>query len=1083
MESGIASCFDDEFMGTILGEFLDESQGYLTDLNDNLLVLDELVSALDDTESPQVDLELLNTMFRAAHSMKGLSAMLQLDDINRLTHNIENVFDAARNNSLSIRREVVDVMFQAFDRLTGMVSLLSEPGGEELPCDEIITEIQMLLDDIGVADSHSNRDEPADESQGPAEDSPAHADGAKLERAPEETAATDDDSLPLAGETTSDPTMEESSLEDDPFADVTDEIDLSDKYLSIFLEESETSLDALSEVMLADDHEVLIDRALVLCHQVKGAAATVRLNRVAKLSHFMEDLLQQLRDDGHAITTDVVDAVIFSIDSLRTYLQMVKNDSVSTDTLAEAYRQLKHAHAVVFSTETGTGPEAGTDNRAAAKDDDGTPAQEPEPTEVARADHLTDSERSRAAAAAPSGQSALLGMVLFEDQLPLVELKAKLVIERLTAMGDLFYCDPDESQLEETTGMTCLVFGVASECHPEFVRRQIDLAGVVDIKLETVAPPQPDGSPANSSVESASPLGAAAAADSSDASSPNSATAPPADSSARPSAAPSHDSETGRGADTCPVTSASPVPEPAAPVAAPPAAAVAQSSAQSAAPLAGSPRPPEKAPATNRAQNKPAETIRVDIDRLDQLMNLAGQLVINKARFGQISGKLKGLSKHRQGSASLTNIEDSLSRLLADTSELGERSSGDLVYVQSVNCYAEQIRADLEIVRGDMTQLFEARNLLNDLSEAVHQLDRVSDGIQTSVMDTRMVPIGPLFGRFKRVIRDITRMNGKEIQLVIRGEKTELDKRMIDELGDPLIHMIRNSADHGIESPEEREAAGKPRQGTVTLDAFHRGNRILIQVRDNGKGLDSEKIREKAIAKGIISAADAERLTPQQTYQLIWEPGFSTAEQITEVSGRGMGMDIVRSKIEQISGTVELDSQVGIGTTITIKLPLTMAILPSLLTVVSGSVYAVPVESVVEIVRFKRTELVTVHGHKAARVRGRVVSVVELSEVLEWNEAPHSDEPFPEDITLVIIGSEESELALSVDDLLGEEDIVIKSLAENFRNVSGIAGASILGDGRVSLILDVSALLDLVCSSKPSGNAEVARAGLSLSGN
>ncbi len=1056
MESGIASCFDDEFMGTILGEFLDESQGYLTDLNDNLLVLDELVSGLDDTETPQVDLELLNTMFRAAHSMKGLSAMLQLDDINRLTHNIENVFDAARNNTLSIRREVVDVMFQAFDRLTGMVGQLSEPGDEELPCDEIIADIQKLLDDIAVADSDATANEPSEESHHPAEGSTPHTDGDTSpdapEDAPEETAATDDGSVPLADRTTDGPTAGPPSLEDDPFADVTDEIDLSDKYLSIFLEESETSLDALSELMLADDQEKLIDRALVLCHQVKGAAATVRLNRVAKLSHFMEDLLQQLRDDGHAITAAVVDAVIFSIDSLRTYLQMVKNDSVSTDTLAEAYRQLKCAHTSVFSAETGPG--AGADDKATAESDASASAQMPEPTDDSRAILLTDDVRSRAAAAAPPGQSALLGTVRFEDQLPLVELKAKLVIERLTAMGDLFYCDPEEKQLEETTDMAGLVFGIASECHPEFIRRQIDLAGVVDIALEVVASPQPEKTSRNSSAGSSPSPDVASGTDS--------PAGPPADSK--------RGEEAGQATDASPATSASPVPEPAA-------------ADQPAAPPSRKPDQPETTPATNRAPNKPAETIRVDIDRLDQLMNLAGQLVINKARFGQISGKLKGLSKHRQGSASLTNIEDSLSRLLADTNELGERSSGDEMYVQSVNCYAEQIRADLEIVRGDLTQLYEARNLLNDLSEAVHQLDRVSDGIQTSVMDTRMVPIGPLFGRFKRVIRDITRMNGKEIQLVIRGEKTELDKRMIDELGDPLIHMIRNSADHGIESPEEREAAGKPRQGTVTLDAYHRGNRILIEVRDDGKGLDPEKIREKAISKGIISAADAERLTPQQTYQLIWEPGFSTAEQITEVSGRGMGMDIVRSKIEQISGTVELDSQVGVGTTITIKLPLTMAILPSLLTVVSGSVYAVPVESVVEIVRFKRTELVTVHGHKAARVRGRVVSVIELGEVLEWNEAPHSDEAVPEDITLVIIGSEGNELALSVDDLLGEEDIVIKSLADNFRNVSGIAGASILGDGRVSLILDVSALLDLVCHSKSTGTTEAARAGLALAGS
>ena len=185
---------------------------------------------------------------------------------------------------------------------------------------------------------------------------------------------------------------------------------------------------------------------------------------------------------------------------------------------------------------------------------------------------------------------------------------------------------------------------------------------------------------------------------------------------------------------------------------------------------------------------------------------------------------------------------------------------------------------------------------------------------------------------------------------MINGEKTELDKRMIDELGDPLIHMVRNSADHGIESPEVRDAAGKPAQGTVTLDAFHRGNSIVIQVPDDGKGLDADRILAKAIEKGLVTEADAERMTPQQIYQLIWEPGLSTAEKVTEVSGRGMGMDIVKSKIEELNGTVELDSEPGQGTTFTIKLPLTLAILPSLMVEIDGDVFAMPVESVVEIV-------------------------------------------------------------------------------------------------------------------------------------
>jgi two-component system chemotaxis sensor kinase CheA len=328
-------------------------------------------------------------------------------------------------------------------------------------------------------------------------------------------------------------------------------------------------------------------------------------------------------------------------------------------------------------------------------------------------------------------------------------------------------------------------------------------------------------------------------------------------------------------------------------------------------------------------------------------------------------------------------------------------------------------------------------------------------------MGTRMVPIGPLFARFKRVVRDITRTNQKQIELVIRGEKTELDKRMIDELGDPLIHMVRNSADHGVELPAVRVAAGKPAQGVVVLAACHRGNSIVIQVSDDGKGLDPAHLRQKAVERGIICASDAERLSEAESLALIWEPGFSTAEKVTEISGRGMGMDIVRSKIEQLNGSVELTSRRGEGTTFTIRLPLTLAILPSLLVRIDGDVFAVPLDAIVEIVTIEPGDLRTVHRRETARVRDRIVSVVRLKELFDWR--CDADEAAADDgrITLVVVAADGREIGVVVDRPLGEEDVVIKSIAENFRNVPGIAGASILGDGRVSLILDPSALLDM----------------------
>ncbi len=928
--------FDDDFMATMLGDFLDESQGYLSNLNDNLLTVEELVNADADAGNLEVDLDLLNEMFRDAHSLKGLSAMLQLSDINGLTHKIENVFDAARDRSLSVDRNVVDLMFQSLDHLADMVEILKDPTRDEVEFGAVVEGIEQLLEGAG-----------ANKTQGSAE---------SVEKAMEEIQA---ETPSAQAETPSAPPVPVD--EPDPLADATDESEIPDKYLSIFIDETEESLDTLIEILVGDG-EKEVDPVLVVCHRIKGSAASIGLNRAAKLTHLMEDLLHDLRLKAEMITQDISDALMFAADELRAYNHRLKAGEQGEDQFGKAYQALR---AVQLGTAVQTAS---------------APTGQDDTTAVAAPTCLTEPEREQLAAAAPGGAPALTGLVVFELGLPLAEFKAQLVCERLDELGDLFHCVPDKAQLESANGCEKLVFGLVTERTNEEVRGLIDVEGVERIELEAVATKSE-----KAKTDASSPL--------------------PSDEPVKPS-------------------------------------------------------PASREPAEQANKNRPTETLRVDIERFDHLMNLAGELVINKSRFGQIGEEFKGLMARKQSATCLANISGALDRILGDTGDLIDCPSNTGAALQEIQSYVRQIQRDLEVVQVDFDQLSHARTLVNDLGDAVHQLDRVSDGIQKTVMDTRMVPIGPLFGRFKRVIRDITRSNGKSIKLSIRGDKTELDKRTIDELGDPLIHMVRNSADHGVESPEERLAAGKPEEGNVVLDAFHRGNRIFIQVQDDGKGLDPEKLKIKAIEKGIITEQDADRLTRQQALQLIWEPGFSTAEKITEVSGRGMGMDIVRSKIESLSGIIELDSELGVGTTITIKLPLTMAILPSLLSVISGDVFAVPMESVSEIVSVTEKDMKTVLGVSTARIRGRVISVVELNELLRCDHQSSTTRVCGER-TLVIVGIEGRELGLVVDDLLGEEDIVIKSLAENYRNVPGIAGASILGDGRVSLILDVAALVDM----------------------
>ncbi len=908
--------FDDEFLATMLGDFLDESQEYLSRLNENLLVLDELV----DEGEPEFDPDMLNEMFRDAHSLKGLSGMLQLDDINRLTHRIENVFDAARNGQLDLTRQAVDLVFEALDKLTQMVDRLKDPSVEKVEYEAVVEGIRQLLEDAGNAP-------------------PCPCPNASKE---EEALVESTEGTPIAAVSS-----EEGTSPDNPLEGVTDDTDIPDKYLSLFIAETEESLDGLSELLVGDEVSDL-KPLLVICHRIKGAAASIGLHRCAALAHAMEDLLQQRHEASEPLTPDIVDAMLSAVDAIRDFIERLRADKPLEDRFPAAYTALQKA----------TGAKEPTAQAA-------TPA---EPTATARA-RLTSEDRQAIYTARPAQRPALAGAVTFASDLPLAGMKASLVCNRLAGLGQLFAVAPSEEELPQLDDVPLLRFGLATDRGKEEVAAAMDVEGVVDIVLEEL-PEETTG-------------------------------------------------------------------EDIAPAAAKPA------------PPASSQRARDR-----RSSDRPAETVRVDIDRLDQLMNLTGQLVISKARFSQLCEQLKSMSSRKQSLHALSSLE---SRLEGVVDELDSTEETDLHVLRA---HVGSMRRDFEAIRAEIEQLLKSRPVVNELSEAVHQLGRVTDGIQKSVMDTRMVPVGPLFSRFKRVIRDITRSNGKNIRLVIRGEKTELDKRMIDELSDPLIHLVRNAADHGIESPSDREAAGKPAQGTVTLDAFHRGNQIHIRVRDDGRGLDPERIRAKAVAKGILSAQDAQRLSDAQTFKLIWEPGFSTAEKITEVSGRGMGMDIVRSKIERINGSIELESEPGQGTTISIILPLTMAILPSLLTVIRDDVFAIPIEAIVEIVRASRRDLATVRGAKTARVRGRIIPIVELERIFQWHGPAAATAPPTDEWTLVIVGSGQNEIGLAVQDVLGEEDIVIKSLAENYRNVEGLAGASILGNGRVSLILDVPTLID-----------------------
>ena len=386
------------------------------------------------------------------------------------------------------------------------------------------------------------------------------------------------------------------------------------------------------------------------------------------------------------------------------------------------------------------------------------------------------------------------------------------------------------------------------------------------------------------------------------------------------------------------------------------------------------------------AKNKGRALVRVDAEKLDSLLNLVGELVINKTRLQQI-----GLS-----------------------------------------------------------------NQLQELSEATEQMDRVTTDLQGIVMKLRMVPVGNVFNRFPRMVRDLSHSLGKEINLIIQGEETEMDRTVIDEIGDPLVHLLRNSIDHGIEKPEERIAAGKNPVGEVRLIARHEGNNILLMVTDDGKGLKPEVIKQKALEKGLVTKTELDAMEPNEILKLIFMAGFSTAETVTDVSGRGVGMDAVRTKIENLGGALELDSTPGQGTRVRIRLPLTLAIIQALLVQVHEETYAIPLGSIDSTINITPEDIRTIQQQEVILLRGQIIPLVRLGRSLGILDAAGFEDG--QELYVVIVQSGDHKIGLLVDALVGQQEIVIKSLGKILTGIRQIAGATILGDGQVVLILDVNAL-------------------------
>ncbi len=705
----------------------------------------------------------------------------------------------------------------------------------------------------------------------------------------------------------------------------------TNQYMDMFLDESHEHLQSLNDGLLglednAEDLSIL-NEIFRNAHTLKGMSATMGYNKIAELTHEMEDVLDMLRKEQLKVTGDIIDTLFKCIDSLEQMINNVANgdpeDLIDVSDLVAKLTSIMRGEKAPAAEASTPAPAAQDPANTAAPvaADSGIPVE------------LSDTEKNVITEATKKGMHGIYLKVTLAESCLLKSARSYMVMNALEELGEVIRTIPPAEDLEQEAFERSfeVILITASE------EEQIHDAVIGISEIET----------AETQIIN---LGATSA---------------PA---ATPTPAPAVEQKS---SSTAPATAP-------APAAAPKSSAPANKPAAHA---GGS------APANAAAQKKShaGQSVRVDIEKLDTLMNLMGELVINKVRLEQIG------QTHR----------------------------------------------------------------LSELTETLEQMDRVTTDLQNIVMKVRMVPVSQVFNRFPRMVRDVTKELNKEINLTIEGEDTELDRTVIDEIGDPIMHLLRNSLDHGIEMPDEREAKGKPRIGEVGLIARHEGNNVVIMVTDDGKGIDADIIRHKAVEKGLFTQEEVDAMDDADAVRIVFLPGFSTAEKISDISGRGVGMDVVKSKIESLSGQVDVETHVNEGSIFKIKLPLTLAIIQAMLVQVQAEMYAIPLASIDSTLSIQPSDISTVQNNEVIVLRGEIIPIIRMEESLM---VPHVKDT--KELFVVVVHAGDSKAGIVVDKLIGQQEIVIKTLGNLFMGLKMFSGATVLGDGRVALILDVATMLN-----------------------
>ncbi len=701
------------------------------------------------------------------------------------------------------------------------------------------------------------------------------------------------------------------------------------QYLEIFIDETEEHIQSLSDNIMAleqePDNKDVVNEIFRAAHSLKGMAGTMGFKRMQHMTHDMENVFQEVRNDTIKVNSDMIDLLFQCLDAIEGYLENIKetsdegtNDNEAIIRKLNGFLEHAEAEAAHASGEPETAAEAApAESESAAESSDGKHFSEVE---------LDESDKKKLQAALDSGHHVYGMTVYIRKDCLLKAARAFLVFKAVEEFAEIIVYSPSSQDIED-----------------EKFENDFSIFFTTDAELDKVLA----AAKAVSEIENA--------------------VADEITEEFLKEEKPEHAAESE-----------------------PKAAAVEEPKAEVPAPVAKTASKPNVPQKKQAAKPVTSRTVRVDIEKLDALMNQVSELIIAK-------------------------------------NSLVSLSASNVVGMQNQS-YQEQIE----------------------------YLERITTGLHESVMKVRMVPIESVVNKFPRMIRDLSRTLNKKMELVMSGEETELDRTVVDQIGDPLQHLLRNSADHGLESAEVRKERGKPEVGTIRLKAFQEGNNVIIEVGDDGNGIDTEAVKNKAIERGLVTPEQAENLSHKEIIDFLFMPSFSMAKKITDISGRGVGLDVVKSNIEALGGDVEVKSVFGEGSTFTVRLPLTLAIIQALMVIIGDEKYAIALGSIVSIEDIPITDIKYVEAKEVINMRGNVIPIIRLNQILDIE--PQEEEQ--ESLTIVIISRGDKQVGLVVDDLMGQQEIVIKSLGSFIDNSTKIiSGATILGDGEVALILDVNTLM------------------------